>query len=455
MFHAVAFAMIDPAAAKHQCMLLRSPHFTAPNAQTPAYEWALSDPNPPIGAWAAMRIFQIDRKQNGHGDLPFLRAALRKQILEYGWWANRNDRRGDNVFEGGFLGLDNIAVFDRRFPLADGSHIEQCDGTAWMASLSLNLLQMAVELSREEEEYQDLCERFVVDYVQLAIALNAPSMAFGRTFLNWDEQDGFYYDVIKRPDGSHDYLRTRSLTGLIPLLAVASFDVDTVLRLPMLDVRKTLAWFFHERTSPTWVAESLGIWHDDRILFALVPRERLQRICERLFDEEEFLSPHGIRSLSKVYGEHPYTYTEGSDSQTLSYSPGDSPVAMFGGNSNWRGPVWMPLNFLLIESLQKFAHFYGDSLKVEFPTRSGHWINLWEASLELEKRLVALFRRGADGRRPFLGDVELFQNDPHWRDLLQFHEYFHGDNGSGVGASHQTGWTAMVCKLLTQLSQYS
>ena len=455
MFHAVAFAMIDPAAAKHQCMLLRSPHFTAPNAQTPAYEWALSDPNPPIGAWAAMRIFQIDRKQNGHGDLPFLRAALRKQILEYGWWANRNDRRGDNVFEGGFLGLDNIAVFDRRFPLADGSHIEQCDGTAWMASLSLNLLQMAVELSREEEEYQDLCERFVVDYVQLAIALNAPSMAFGRTFLNWDEQDGFYYDVIKRPDGSHDYLRTRSLTGLIPLLAVASFDVDTVLRLPMLDVRKTLAWFFHERTSPTWVAENLGIWHDDRILFALVPRERLQRICERLFDEEEFLSLHGIRSLSKVYGEHPYTYTEGSDSQTLSYSPGDSPVAMFGGNSNWRGPVWMPLNFLLIESLQKFAHFYGDSLKVEFPTRSGHWINLWEASLELEKRLVALFRRGADGRRPFLGDVELFQNDPHWRDLLQFHEYFHGDNGSGVGASHQTGWTAMVCKLITQLSQYS
>jgi hypothetical protein len=455
MFHAVAFAMLDPATAKHQCMLLRSPHYTAPNAQTPAYEWALSDPNPPIGAWAAMRIFQIDRKQTGHADLPFLRAALRKLILEYGWWANRNDRSGDNVFEGGFLGLDNIAVFDRRFPLADGSHIEQCDGTAWMATLSLNLLQIAVELSREEEEYADLCERFVVDFVQLAIALNAKAVSGGRSFLNWDEQDGFYYDVIKRPDGSHDYLRTRSLTGLIPLLAVASFDVDTVLRLPMLDVRQTLAWFIHERTSPTWVAENLGQWHNDRILFALVPRERLQRICERLFDEEEFLSPYGIRSLSKVYGEHPYTYTEGLQSQTLSYSPADSPVAMFGGNSNWRGPVWMPLNFLLIESLQKFAHYYGDSLKVEFPTRSGNWINLWDASLELEKRLVGLFRRDGQGRRPFLGDVELFQNDPHWRDLIQFHEYFHGDNGSGVGASHQTGWTAMVCKLLTQLSQYS
>ncbi|MFM7548187.1 MAG: glucosidase, partial [Cyanobacteriota bacterium] len=212
---------------------------------------------------------------------------------------------------------------------------------------------------------------------------------------------------------------------------------------------------FHERTTPTWVAENLGLWHDNRILFALVPKERLQRICERLFDEEEFLSPHGIRSISKVYEQHPYTYTEGSQSQSIAYSPADSPVAMFGGNSNWRGPVWMPLNFLLIESLQKFAHFYGDSFKVEFPTRSGNWINLWQASLELEKRLVGIFRRDADGRRPFLGDVALFQNDPHWRDLIQFHEYFHGDNGRGVGASHQTGWTAMVCKLLSQLSQYS
>jgi Glycosyl hydrolase family 63 C-terminal domain len=456
MFHSVAFAMLDPATAKDQCMLLRRPQYTAPNAQTPAYEWALSDPNPPIGAWAAMRIYQIERKKTGHGDLPFLRAALRKLILEYGWWANRNDRSGDNVFEGGFLGLDNIGVFDRRFPLADGSHIEQCDGTAWMATLCLNLLQISVELSSDEPEYGDLCERFVVDYVQLAIALNAPHNQT-RTFLNWDEQDGFYYDVIKRSDGSCDYLRTRSLTGLIPLLAVASFDVDTVLRLPTLDVRNTLAWFFHERTTPTWVADNLGQWHNDRLLFALVPRDRLQRICERLFDEEEFLSPYGIRSLSKVYESHPYSFSEGNQSQTLTYSPGDSPVAMFGGNSNWRGPVWMPLNFLLIESLQKFAHFYGDDFKVEFPSRSGNWINLWQASLELEKRLVSIFRRdgSGSGRRPFLGDVELFQNDPHWRDLLQFHEYFHGDNGRGVGASHQTGWTAMVCKLLSQLSQYS
>ena len=452
MFHAVAFAIFDPEVAKQQAMLLRSPHYTAPSAQTPAYEWALSDPNPPIGAWAAMRIYQIDRKHTGQADQPFLRAALRKLLLEYGWWANRNDRSGDNVFEGGFLGLDNIAVFDRRFPLADGSRIEQCDGTAWMASLSLNLLNISVELSREEPEYADTCERFVYDFTQLAITLNTPSE---RGFLNWDDDDGFYYDVIKRPDGSTDYLRTRSLSGLVPLLAVASFDRETVDRLPVLDVLKSMAWFVHERTTPTWLERNLGQWHNDRILYTLVPEDRLRRICERMFDEEEFLSSYGIRSLSKVYGDHPYSFTEGSDSQTLTYSPGDSPVAMFGGNSNWRGPVWMPINFLLIESLQKYAHYYGDSFKVEFPTRSGNWLNLWEVSLELEKRLVGIFRRDASGRRAFNGDVELFQNDPHWRDLILFNEYFHGDNGRGVGASHQTGWSATVAKMVNQLSRYS
>ena len=307
-------------------------------------------------------------------------------------------------------------------------------------------------MSIEEPEYEDLCERFVHDFVQLAIALNCKA---GRNYVSWDEEDGFYYDVIKRPDGSTDYLRTRSLTGLVPLLAVASFDVETVLRLPVLDVLKSLAWFVHERTTPSWLQANLGRWHNDRILFSLVPESYLRRICERLFDEDEFLSPYGIRSLSKVYGEQPYSYTEGDESQTLAYSPGDSPVAMFGGNSNWRGPVWMPINFLLIESLQKFAHFYGDSFLVEFPTRSGHWINLWQASLELEKRLVALFRRGDDGRRPFNGSVDLFHKDPHWRDLIQFNEYFHGDDGSGIGASHQTGWSAMVAKLIHQLSRYS
>jgi hypothetical protein len=451
MFHAVAFAMADPAMAKQQCMLLRSPHYTAPNAQTPAYEWALSDPNPPIGAWAAMRIFQIERKATQEPDYGFLRAALRKLILEYGWWANRNDRSGDNVFEGGFLGLDNIAVFDRRFPLSDGSRIEQCDGTAWMASLSLNLLNISVELSREEPEYADICERFVYDFVQLALTLNTQG---SRGYVNWDEEDGFYYDVIKRPDGSAAFLKTRSLSGLVPLLAVASFDVDAVKRLPVLDVSESLRWFLHERTSPKWLIDNFGQWRNDRLLFSLVPEDRLRRICTRLFDEAEFLSPYGIRGLSKVYADHPYTFTEGSDSQTLAYSPADSPVPMFGGNSNWRGPVWMPINFLLIESLQKFGHYYGDTFKVEFPTGSGRWVNLWDASLLLQERLVNIFRRDQDGRRPFNGSVDLLQHDPHWRDLILFNEYFHGDNGSGVGASHQTGWTAMVCKMINQLSRY-
>ena len=449
MFHAVAFAIADPETAKQQCMLLRTPHYTAPNAQTPAYEWALSDPNPPIGAWAALRVFQIERKHYGRADLGFLSSVLRKLLLEYGWWANRNDRSGDNVFEGGFLGLDNIGVFDRRFPLADGSRIEQCDGTAWMASLSLNLLAIAVELSNEEPEYSDLCERFVYDFVQLAITLNTRGT---RGYVSWDEQDGFYYDVIKRPDGSTDYLRTRSLSGLIPLLAVASFDVETVGRLPALDVLKSMSWFVHERTTPTWLAANLGQWRNDRILFTLVPEERLRRICERLFDEDEFLSPYGLRALSKVYEKNPYQFTEGYDHEVLAYSPGDSPVAMFGGNSNWRGPVWMPTNFLLIESLQKFAHFYGDSFKVEFSTRSGKQIG--QSLFQLEQRLANLFRRDASGRRPFNGSVELFQNDPYWCDLILFNEYFHGDNGRGIGASHQTGWTAMVAKMINQLSRY-
>ncbi|MCP9810202.1 glucosidase [Cyanobium sp. HWJ4-Hawea] len=454
MFHAVAFATLDPATAKEQCMLLRSPHYTNPTAQTPAYEWALSDPNPPIGAWAAMRIFQIEERQTGNRDTMFLASSMRKLLLEYGWWANRNARDGDNIFDGGFLGLDNIAVFDRRFPLRDGSRIEQCDGTAWMASLSLNMLNIAVELSKDVPGYSDICERFVYDFSLLAITLNSPASQSAHGFVNWDEDDGFYYDVLKRPDGSSAYLRTRSLSGLIPMLAVASFDRETVDRLPVLDVKSSLAWFVHERTSPTWLEHNLGKWNNDRLLFTLVPTDRLRRICERLFDEEEFLSPYGIRGLSKVYESDPYSFTEGADSEQLAYSPGDSPVGMFGGNSNWRGPVWMPLNFLIIESLQKYAHFYGDNFKVEFPARSGNWINLWEASLELEKRLVSIFTRNQDGQRPFNGDVQLFQEDPHWRDLIAFNEYFHGDHGRGMGASHQTGWTAMVAKMITQLNRY-
>jgi len=454
MFHSVAFAVIDPEIAKKQCMLLRSPNYTASNAQTPAYEWSLSDPNPPIGAWAALRIFQIERREKERGDYTFLRSAMIKLLLEYGWWANRNDRSGDNVFEGGFLGLDNIAVFDRRFPLADGSRIEQCDGTAWMAMLSLNLLQISVELSAQDPEYADICERFVFDFAQLAITLNVPSVN-GRDYVSWDEEDGFYYDVIKRPDNSWTYLRTRSVSGLIPLLAVASFDVATVERLPWLDASKIFARFYSERSSHTWLEDNIGCWHNNRSLFSLVPKDKLQRICWYLFNEDEFLSPFGIRSLSKVYEKSPYTFREGSQEQTLAYNPADSPVAMFGGNSNWRGPVWMPINYLIIEALQKFGHYYGDAFMVEFPTGSGNFISLWAASLELEARLANLFRLDQNAQRPCNGSSEKIANDPNWRDLILFNEYFNGDNGAGVGASHQTGWTSMVLKMITQLNRYT
>jgi hypothetical protein len=445
----VAFAITDPATAKRQNMLLQGERYTSPSAQQPAYEWALSDANPPIGGWAAWRIYSIERGANGTGDRAFLKKAFNKLLLNYGWWANRVDQTGDNVFEGGFLGLDNIGVFDRRYPLPDGSRIAQSDGTAWMATFSLNMLKIAIELAQEEPEFEDIADKFLNDFIYLAAAIN--STGTGGLAL-WDDEDGFYYDVLRRPDGSSAYLRTRSVAGLTPLFAVESFDPATVLKFPLL--RKRYQWF--EKNRPHLMAKLQHIKEDvdGRKLISLVPPEHLRRICERLFDESEFLSPHGIRALSKIYEEHPYTFTEGEKTETLAYSPADSPVAMFGGNSNWRGPVWMPMNYLIIESLQKFGFYFGDTFKVEFPTGSGVQMNLWEVSLELEKRLVGIFTRGADGRRPFNGGVDLFQNDPHWRDLLLFNEYFNGDNGSGVGASHQTGWTALVAKMCRQLHTF-
>jgi hypothetical protein len=446
MFQSVSFAFSDPATAKRQNMLLQGERYTSPSAQQPAYEWALSDANPPIGGWAAWRIYSIERGMTGKGDTAFLKRAFNKLLLNYGWWANRVDQTGDNVFEGGFLGLDNIGVFDRRYPLPDGSRIAQSDGTAWMAQFCLSMLKIAIELAEEEPEYEDIADKFLNDFIYLAAAIN--STGTGGLAL-WDDEDGFYYDVLRRPDGSSVYLRTRSVAGLTPLFAVESFDPATVLKFPLL--RKRYQWFEKNRPHLMEKLQHIKENVDGRKIISLVPPEHLRRICERLFDENEFLSPHGIRALSKYYEANPYTFTEGEKTETLAYSPADSPVAMFGGNSNWRGPVWMPMNFLIIESLQKFGFYFGDSFKVEFPTGSGVEMNLWEVSLELQKRLVGIFTRGADGRRPFQGGVELFKNDPHWRDLLQFNEYFNGDNGAGVGASHQTGWTALVAKMCRQL----
>lgn len=449
MFHSVAFAGADPSTAKHQNMVLRGERYTSPSAQMPAYEWALSDANPPIGGWAAWRIYSIDRARTGIGDHEFLKKAFNKLLMDYAWWANRVDQTGDNVFEGGFLGLDNIGVFDRRYPLPDGSIIEQSDGTAWMAMYALNMLNITIELAKEDPAFEDIADKFLNDFIYLGAAVNTPGTN-GITL--WDEEDGFYYDVLKRTDGSSDYLKTRSIAGLTPLFAVESFDQDAVARFPVM--RKRVEWFQTHRPHLLDQLHHIGLEHDGKRLISLVPPERLRRLCARLFDEKEFLSPHGIRALSRVYQDQPYTFTEGEKTETLAYSPADSPVAMFGGNSNWRGPVWIPMNFLLIECLQKFGFYFGDSFKVEFPTGSGQEMNLWDISLELEHRLISIFTPDAEGRRPFQGRVELFHQDPHWRDLIQFHEYFNGDNGAGVGASHQTGWTALVAKMIHQLHSF-
>jgi hypothetical protein len=449
MFHSVAFAVIDGATAKRQQLMLRGERYTSPSAQMPAYEWALSDANPPIGGWAAWRIYSIERGRTGTGDREFLKKSFNKLLMGYAWWANRVDQTGDNVFEGGFLGLDNIGIFDRRYPLPDGSKIEQSDGTAWMASYALNMLNIALELAREDPAYEDIADKFLNDFIYLAAAINAKGTG---GYNLWDDEDGFYYDVLRRTDGTFDYLKTRSMVGLTPLFAVESFDIEMVRQFPLL--RKRVEWFQAHRPHLLDELHHIGVENDGKRLISLVPPARLRRLCERLFDEKEFLSPHGIRALSRVYLDEPYTFTEGEETETLSYSPADSPVAMFGGNSNWRGPVWMPMNYLLIEALQKFGFYFGDTFKVEFPTGSGREMNLWDISLELEKRLVSIFERDANGNRPFNGGVELFQKDPHWKDLILFNEYFNGDNGAGVGASHQTGWTALVGKMIRQLHTF-
>jgi hypothetical protein len=449
MFHSVAFALIDSATAKKQSMILRGERYTSPSAQQPAYEWALSDANPPIGAWASWRIYTIERATTGKPDREYLVRAFNKLCMTYAWWANRVDQTGDNVFEGGFLGLDNIGIFDRRYPLPDGSKIEQSDGTAWMAAFALNMLNISIELAKGDPAYEDIADKFLSDFIYLAAAINAVGSG---GFSLWDDEDGFYYDVLKRTDGSTAYLKTRSVAGLTPLFAVESFDVETVKRFPLL--RKRVEWFQTHSPHLLEHLHHIGIQNDGKLLVSLVPPDRLRRICERLFDEKEFLSAHGLRALSRVYKDNPYTFCEGEETETLAYSPADSPVAMFGGNSNWRGPVWMPMNYLLIEAIQKFGFYFGDSFQVEFPTGSGREMPLWDISLELEKRIAGLFLPGEDGRRAFQGDVELFAKDPHWRDQILFNEYFNGDTGAGVGASHQTGWTALVAKMLHQLHTF-
>jgi hypothetical protein len=445
-FHCVATALADPDYAKEQLILLLREWYQHPNGQLPAYEWAFSDVNPPVHAWAAWRVYKIEARRCGSADREFLEKVFHKLLLNFTWWVNRKDPDGRNVFEGGFLGLDNIGVFDRSKPLPTGGHIEQSDGTSWMGMYCLDMLAIAMELAREDPAYEDVASKFFEHFVYITQAMNNRG---GHGITLWDEEDGFYYDVLHLPDGRHPFLKVRSMVGLIPLYAVEVLEPEALDALP--GFKRRMRWFLDNVPNvPHHIEMTQKSARGIRRQLSLVSRRKLVRLLRYMLDEQEFLAPYGIRSVSKFHARSPYVLAINDREYRVGYEPAESGSGLFGGNSNWRGPLWFPLNFLLIESLQRFHYYYGDNFKVECPTGSGHMMTLWEVADEISRRLTSIFLRSSDGRRPVFGGNELFQTDPHWRDLIPFYEYFHGDNGAGLGASHQTGWTALVAKLLQQ-----
>ena len=445
-FHCLPLALVDSDFAKEQLLLMLREWYMHPNGQLPAYEWAFGDVNPPVHAWAALRVYQIEKKRSGKGDRQFLARIFQKLLLNFTWWVNRKDSEGMNVFEGGFLGLDNIGVFDRSRPLPTGGRLTQSDGTSWMAMYCLNMLAIALELAEADETYEDVASKFWEHFLYIAHAMNHRGKEGAEL---WDEFDGFFYDVLHLRGVGDFPLRVRSMVGLIPLFAVETIDQELLDKLP--NFKRRMNWFLENRKDLTSEIACMKTHGDGgNRLLAVAFEERLERILRVLLDEEEFLSPYGIRALSRFHLQAPFFLYVGGDEHRVEYEPAESSSYLFGGNSNWRGPIWFPVNYLLIESLQKFHHYLGDDFKVEFPTASGNYLNLWDVAAEISRRLSRIFLRDADGKRAAYGDVEKFQTDPHWRDLLLFHEYFHGDNGSGLGANHQTGWTGLVAKLLQQ-----
>ena len=445
-FHCVPLAQVDPEFAKEQLTLLLREWYMHPNGQLPAYEWAFGDVNPPVHAWAAWRVYKIEKRVRGVADRVFLESIFHKLLLNFTWWVNRKDAEGMNIFQGGFLGLDNIGIFDRSAPLPTGGHLEQSDGTSWMGMYCLNMLAIALELARENPAYESVASKFFEHFVHIAHAMNDRG---GDRIELWDKQDGFYYDVLHCPGGQRYYLKVRSLVGLIPLLAVETLEQDILDRLP--GFKRRMQWFIdnHPDVSNHVEAQQTAA-HGTRRLLSLVNRGQLESVVRYMLDESEFLSPYGIRAISKFHKNNPYVMRVNGTEHRVGYEPAESSTGLFGGNSNWRGPVWFPINFLLIEALQKFHFFYGESLKVELPTGSGQQASLWHAAAEVSRRLTRIFLRSTEGKRPVYGGLDNFQNDPHWRDFIYFHEYFHGDNGAGIGASHQTGWTGLVAKLIEQ-----
>ncbi|HEX4148309.1 MAG TPA: glucosidase, partial [Pirellulales bacterium] len=444
-FHCIPLAQIDAEFAKQQLVLLLREWYMNALGQLPAYEWQFDDVNPPVHAWAAWRVFQLDRKQRGDsGDLDFLERVFHKLMLNFTWWVNRKDLHNRNIFQGGFLGLDNIGVFDRNAELPEGGYISQADGTSWMAMYALNLMRISLELALHNPVYEDVASKFFEHFLYIAAAINsADDQGTGL----WDEQDGFYYDRLHMPDGRSTVLRVRSIVGLIPLFAVETIEPELLKRLPQFAGR--MEWFLQHRPH---LADLVSRWNEpgrgERRLLSLLRGHRMKKLLERMLDPGEFLSDYGVRSLSKFHQQHPYVFDCAGQRMSVDYEPAESTSAMFGGNSNWRGPIWFPINYLIIESLQKFHHYYGDDFLVECPTGSGQHATIDAVASELTRRLARIFLPGADGRRPLAGDCDKLATDPHFRDHVAFHEYFHGDTGRGLGAAHQTGWTGLIAKLL-------
>ncbi len=446
-FHTIPLALIDAKFAKNQLILLLREWYQHPNGQIPAYEWSFSDVNPPVHAWAAWRIYSIDRKQTGTGDVEFLQRVFHKLLLNFTWWVNRKDEFGNNIFEGGFLGLDNIGVFDRNRDLPNGYKLEQSDGTSWMALYCLNMLEIALELASHDRAYEDVASKFFEHFMYVASAMNSIGEA-GEEL--WDDEDGFYYDVLRHPNGVSERLKVRSAVGLVPLFAVTVLDPIVLEKFPAF--KKRMQWFLDNRPDLTAnVASMQALGQEERFMLTTVRKDRLERVLQRFLCRDEFLADHGIRGLSKYHEAQPYTLSIEGETFSIDYEPAESTTGSFGGNSNWRGPIWFPLNYLLIESLQKYDFYYGEDFTIATPYPDGSPIRLGEVASQLENKLLSLFLSNDDASRPCNDQNQNLNQDPHWRDLILFSEYFCGDSGKGLGASHQTGWTGIIAKIIQQL----
>jgi hypothetical protein len=442
-FHVVALTLVDSDFGQNQLRLMLRERYLHPNGQIPAYEWNFGDVNPPVHAWSTIFTYRTELAKKGAEDREWLKNSFQKLLLNFTWWVNRKDRNGQNVFEGGFLGLDNIGVFDRSAPLPTGGYLEQADGTAWMCLFCENMLEIAVELAKTDPDYADMALKFVQHFLWIASSMTH----MGGSSSMWDEEDGFFYDVLRLPNGEAQRLKVRSMVGLLPLCAATIFDGVILAKYPEMGAR--LMNFLGARP------EVIATIHDPRKqgvagrrLASILDETKLRRVLAKMLDEDEFLSPYGIRSLSRFHADHPYVFRAGGQEYRVSYLPAESDTGMFGGNSNWRGPIWMPVNGLIVRALLQYYAYFGDEFKVECPTGSGRRMTLYQVAEEIARRLASIFLNDKDGRRPVYGGTRKFQDDPHWRDHILFYEYFHGDNGAGLGASHQTGWTGIVARLM-------